>query len=33
MNPAGPDGPVVAGDSDGSWETLSPVFFTKIWNC
>ena len=31
VNPAGPDGPVVAGGSDGLWETLSPIF-TKIWN-
>ena len=25
LNPAGPDGPVVAGGSDGPWETLSPI--------
>ena len=26
VNPAGPDGPVVAGGCHGPWETLSPIF-------
>ena len=30
-NPAGPDGPVVAGGLVGPCETLSP-FFTKFWD-
>ena len=30
MNPAGPDGPAVAGGSDGLWEMLSPVFYKNL---
>ena len=30
VNHAGPDGPVVAGGSDGPWETLSPAFYKNL---